>query len=641
MTQESIDRRINSDVFFVHNCFGSFFRGVLDWFSNNFYTRFNYKVIGTYDKSIEFFNKKKELGHEVNAPILPSITLDPIIDFSNEERGGRFLWQHASLAPGLAVRMWSKIDLKEQDVIVTPAFSRYEGTFEVTFWLSSIHELMDFRTSLFQFCGGFNRYIRPEYFWSHIIMPDEIVNFTNENGEQLDWGNTIGDIVHVQTTNQHKFGIPVPLDPIWKLESCNDSSDKYGSDNVAEYKLSASFKYELNLPTFVILSNKVDPDIKFSFSLGNAYTKYPSVNPSTILKELDEDDEFAKYRIKTSRYFRVSPEDECSSEFIELTSNSLTYPDNSSTWNSIKSGKLVKVDDLFIDSGVKLQKDEIIYLPVYNDKYLPYLRRAAGVITENDRKESIVYKKCELLRKPFISGLTSDELDFVIDSLGSDITIDPVNKKIYKDKLDSEELSYTDDNYGSDILSDIKEEYPDKYNEVINKYKSLSTSLPNHIAQERVSNMRRRLLTDSADGSQILWPLGFTVSDDTVSYIRVYVDDEYVPMEDNYTIVDNNSIKFSTPPSSGSSIYLGGRFMVLTETTLIGVYEFTEDDICSSEDLVISLPSRVTDSDRLILISYGGQLVLGEDYTLNIEEQTITLLIEPKTDEIVEFFYYQ
>jgi len=113
-----------TNLFFIHNCFGSFFSGILNWFGDEFYPRFNYKVIGTYDKSVEFFKKKKELGTEVSVNLLPSITLDPMLDFSNAEQGGKFLWQHSRYAPGIGLRLWKSIDLKEQDVVVTPVYSK-------------------------------------------------------------------------------------------------------------------------------------------------------------------------------------------------------------------------------------------------------------------------------------------------------------------------------------------------------------------------------------------------------------------------------------------------------------------------------------------------------------------------------------
>ena len=89
---------------FVHQCFGKFYRGILDWVGDVFYPRIQYKVIGTYDKSVEWFNKRcgpDGLGYNPETNVVPSVTLDPSYDFFPAEQGGRFLWQSEQLAPGL------------------------------------------------------------------------------------------------------------------------------------------------------------------------------------------------------------------------------------------------------------------------------------------------------------------------------------------------------------------------------------------------------------------------------------------------------------------------------------------------------------------------------------------------------------
>ena len=47
------------NILYVHESFSSMFHGMLDWFSNQFETRFSYKVISTYDKAVQFFNNKR------------------------------------------------------------------------------------------------------------------------------------------------------------------------------------------------------------------------------------------------------------------------------------------------------------------------------------------------------------------------------------------------------------------------------------------------------------------------------------------------------------------------------------------------------------------------------------------------------
>jgi hypothetical protein len=285
--------------FFVNNCIGSFYRGILDWFGDEFYCRTNYKVIGTYEKSVEFFNKKCELGREVDTNILPSLTLDPSYDFQPEERGGRFLWQSQWQAAGLGERVFDsyKVGLDEQCVRLTPVFSRYQGSFELIWWLNSVYELLDVRTYLYQFSSGIGRIMRPKCFECFIILPDAILEHEDGNGVPVDWSNTEMTVRKITNMNKDMATMPILLNPWFKFDAISDATQKYGGDDIAEYKLSVTVNYEIELPTYVVIT----PHAKLKFvdlnmSMDAAYSRYglnPIIDPNTGLaaKRSDESGE--------------------------------------------------------------------------------------------------------------------------------------------------------------------------------------------------------------------------------------------------------------------------------------------------------------------------------------------------------------
>lgn len=272
----AIDKGVVQRHFFINNCFGSFFRGTLSWFGDVFYKRLIYRVLGSYDKSVEYFNKKKQFDREIDTNILPSLTLDPSYDFEPSEPGGKFLWRHAQYAPGLAKKLWMGYEgFEDQSLDVVPVFSRYKGTFDLIFWLNSVYELLDIRTYLFQWSGGYNRLFRPTFFDSFIVVPDTLINHQIEGDIPIDWSKSPMTVMMVDNTARIEHTLPVCLTPWYKFTSISDSSTKYGNDSVAEYKLTASVEYEVEIPTYLVLSTyygdiKTDLDI----SMGATYSRY-------------------------------------------------------------------------------------------------------------------------------------------------------------------------------------------------------------------------------------------------------------------------------------------------------------------------------------------------------------------------------
>ena len=634
-----------NNLFFIHNSFGSFFSGVLNWFGDEFYPRFNYKVIGTYDKAIEFFKKKKELGVEVSTNLLPSITLDPMIDFSNEERGGKFLWQHARYAPGIGLRLWRSVDLKEQSVVVTPVFSRYQGTFEVTFWLSSIYELMDFRVALLQFCGGFQRWCRPETFWTYLILPDAVENYQKQDGNNLDWGNTLSDVIHVETINKHKRVIPLSLEPIWRLESFSDASTKHGGDSIAEYKLTATFGYEINLPTYVVTSENLDPTLSLSLSLGSTYSKYPIISPYKILQAMETDPQTDKYIDKNYNFYSIEDEvAERDNKILEFNENSVVYPTKLIEWNYITSGTLLYINDEFIaDPLNKVSRCNIVIMDSYKPAYLPYLRRACAAISVDDHKSSDFYSKCDIMKKPCVCLITEEEKDAIIPYVNQVITLDSRRRRIYEDELAVIDVGPSDPEMSFNTVEQIKEDDPEAYDRAIEKVKDgeFPYDIPQHRGRENVDAMKKRLITDHASGVQTLFPLGYIIDDKNAAALLVYVDDELVEQGVDYTIIDNTSIQFTSAPVLGSVIYIGGEFLVIKESKLAAIYEFTEEDLEDVENpTLVDLPQPIDRKENIILVSYGGRLEYGRDYEINFDTDVVTIYVKPVVGEIVQFFYY-
>jgi len=272
--------KVAANHFYIHGMLGDFYSGMLNWFGNEFYDRFNYRVIGTYEKSVEYFNKKRQLGKEVDSNIMPSINLDPSLDFDWADSNGQLLWQRPLLAPNTAGKLFIPIDGLPDEIKLAAVFGTFKGECEITMWMNSVYELLDMRMYLLLFSGGMGRMMRPTFFNSHIIVPNDLIDY-EVRGEKIDWTNTDLIMKLLKAPNVYKYALPVLLDPMFKFTGITDNSEKYGGDGLASYKLSVQLEYEINIPTFMSLQTDFGGDMKFGFMSGGAYSRY-GLNPSEV-----------------------------------------------------------------------------------------------------------------------------------------------------------------------------------------------------------------------------------------------------------------------------------------------------------------------------------------------------------------------
>ena len=246
------------NVFFIHNILSDYYKSLLDYFSN-YYSRFNYKIISTYDKAIQYIkNKQDQFGREIDKPNLPAIILDPTGELNISDSSGRQLRRFPKIMSGGA-KLNNKAIYMDDDVIIYPGFVRLVGEINVILLLSSFYEYCDVRLLFLQQFSGTERYSNEMEFSSYIILPDEIVFYEYDNEitnvkHELDWFkfSVVKDVV--KTINSEKFLYNVCIKPIIKLTGISDASEKYGgSDDISQWKLNLSFEYEIEIPWYLSL----------------------------------------------------------------------------------------------------------------------------------------------------------------------------------------------------------------------------------------------------------------------------------------------------------------------------------------------------------------------------------------------------
>ena len=208
---------------FIHNVIGHFFKDSLEYFGDYLYPRFQYQVMATYDKAVEYLSKKEKYNREINKPILPALILNPSgeLNLAEANTGAKQLFRFPNLAPGLLKRVYEPV-YQDSHVQIYPGFTRLKGEIELIMLFDSFYEYCDARIYLLQMFGGTDRPIYPQYFNSFIILGSDLYNYVYKNdvtgvSYKLDWGSAGAYETLIKSTNREENVIPCTIKPIFKL----------------------------------------------------------------------------------------------------------------------------------------------------------------------------------------------------------------------------------------------------------------------------------------------------------------------------------------------------------------------------------------------------------------------------------------
>ena len=272
---------------FIHNVYASFFADMLDYFSTYLYPRFEYTVVGTYDKAVEYLEKCQQYERETDKPLLPALVLNPSGEFDNADAlsGGKQLWRFPNLAYGLNKRLFNPV-YQDENLLATVSFMRIKGEIELLMLLNSFYEYCDIRMLFLNIFGGRDRIIYPRFFSSFIILPEELINYeyTNEYTGlkyKIDWASAGAQTELVRSTAREELVLPCRIKPQIALVSLGDGSSRYGgADRIADWKLTATINYEVEIPNYFILqSDYLALGFDLEIRYGSTFSAYNDFQP--------------------------------------------------------------------------------------------------------------------------------------------------------------------------------------------------------------------------------------------------------------------------------------------------------------------------------------------------------------------------
>lgn len=267
---------------FIHNVYANYFKDMLDYFSATLYPRFEYRVVATYDKAVEYLSKRQQYCRETDKPFLPALVLNPSGDFSpaDTNAGGRFTWRYPNLSPTFVKRLFDPI-YRDANIIVHAGMTRMKGEFELLMLANSFYEYADLRQLMYTYFGGTERIIYPRFFTSFIIIPEDMINYTYSNEYtglvyQIKWSEAGAYNQLVRSTARNELVLPLNVKPQMSLQSLSDSSTRYGgTDKLADWRLTANINYEIEIPTYLVIeSDYLAENIDLEIRLGSVFSEY-------------------------------------------------------------------------------------------------------------------------------------------------------------------------------------------------------------------------------------------------------------------------------------------------------------------------------------------------------------------------------
>jgi len=276
---------------YIHNVIGHFYKDTLDYFADYLYPRFEWKIVSTYEKAVEYMSKQTQYNREPDMPMKPALILNPSGDFGFDEPYGKMMWRFPNLQPGFLKYVFSPI-YQDQNVIITVGFSRLKGEMEFMALLASYYEYFDVKMYINLIFGGQDRPIYPQWFNSFIILPPEVYNFRYRNPEtgasyKINIADTSDTLV--KTTNRVEVVYPCRILPRYKLTSMSDGSEKMGgTEKLPEWKLNFTLEYEVEIPSFIVIqSDYLLENIKYNINYGSCYSSNSTYNSNEIPVNID------------------------------------------------------------------------------------------------------------------------------------------------------------------------------------------------------------------------------------------------------------------------------------------------------------------------------------------------------------------
>jgi hypothetical protein len=272
-------KRVTSPVPYPSTAISSFLGEVKNLLQTKVYNKFKHVFIGSYNKAVQYLEQLNtdptivsEGGMYNKKPFLVfTPTLEQPVDHTN------WLWNYTNMHPYMAY--WNRPPILFEDgTLLALTTRRMQGNIDLKIFTDSLPEAHDIQMSFFNFFRGLNSVVPMNMITLNFVLSDKIKMLTDNNEEiVLDLNHS--NISHklIKNTGRHEYVMPIATTPTLRLTALSDSSSFYGGTDLAEFALSGSLQYELEIPANINLHT----NMQVINILANVTTTVGSVDSST------------------------------------------------------------------------------------------------------------------------------------------------------------------------------------------------------------------------------------------------------------------------------------------------------------------------------------------------------------------------
>jgi hypothetical protein len=382
--------------------------------------------------------------------------------------------------------------------------------------------------------GGLNRYLRPEHYWSYIVLPDEVLNYEYDGSDsvdpyQIDWRGSDAVITLIRSMDQERVVYPVILSPMYKITGLSDAGEKFGGTNFPAYKLQITCEFEIDLPTFLHI--KADWKLNstnVALVMGGVHTFYGNQTPIETLGGLTSKPEPEYDNILYMNIYEIPPVQlDDATTLVTVTD---VWPDKTEIidWNAVASGRLIMIND---ESDWDLvEAGDIIYSQTFSDSNITEQRIANGFITIDPTNTDYIKSKAGLLQRPVFSGLSLSDISILLSYNGNVITLVPYKNKIYLGEFTAALVSTSSNGWGSDQVNGLTTINPDELDNIKNKFANQAPTIQTIFSSTDIHN------AEDLDVTKVAY-YEFTDSDINLN------SNEHVTISLTYAIIDKKQLK--------------------------------------------------------------------------------------------------
>jgi hypothetical protein len=216
-------------------------------------------TLSTYDKAVQRYEQEN-----VKSPHLPYLVCDQTLSLEVDETS-QMHWKFPGVFGAGNVSSLYQPIIKTEDIVITPLFLTINLNIDLIAWFESVYQKLDYEMAMLLRFGGFNRWTIPYAITYDVPYPNALQDDTYIDLSQYGISKAM-----YKTLGKEMYVLPIYTKPLFRLNTISDNSEKYGSDNVAQWRSIINLTMKVQVFTGLhIISDWQLRDLNIKLSVDN------------------------------------------------------------------------------------------------------------------------------------------------------------------------------------------------------------------------------------------------------------------------------------------------------------------------------------------------------------------------------------